>query len=570
MIRRVSCRGLVRALGDQATQNQRALSYSAASQHKSSISEQNVITSNLKPVELPNMTLPDFLCKDYDQKAKLPIFTDGQTGKTLIFAEVFDLARRFGSALIKRGVKKGDVVAIISPNSIYFPVIIMGTTGIGATVTTVNATSTPDEIVKQLVSSKAQLLITVPQLLENARTAVGKGKTDVKNIVVSGKQDGCLSLDDMLSDSGSAYPTSLNINASKDVACIMYSSGTTGVPKGVMLTHLNYIVNIQQMCDKTFGDWSYGAHRAIHILPYFHAAGMFGVYTALHCAINPAVHARFSPEIYIEAIRKHKPTTLATAPPLLHFLTTHPSVTISDLSCVERVGCGAAPLSPSLAHAFLDRFPKDKRPTLINAWGMTELTTGGTCSPAEKPVIGKVGIALPSTEYKIVDLNTGEALGPDQEGELCIRGPQVMKGYLNNEKAKRETIDKDGWLHTGDIAFYDKDHYFEIVDRLKELIKVKGLQVSPAELENVLISHPGILDAAVVGVPDDRAGELPRAYVILKDKSLTEKQIADYVKELVAPHKQLNGGVKITDVIPKSPAGKILRKELRKMASVPV
>jgi acyl-CoA synthetase (AMP-forming)/AMP-acid ligase II len=305
----------------------------------------------------------------------------------------------------------------------------------------------------------------------------------------------------------------------------------------------------------------------VSILPFYHVFGMVGsIYATLHMGTNSIVLNKFTADNMLNTLRNFKPTILPVVPPLVHFLATGASVKTEDIASLRRVMCGGGSLPVAVANDFLGRYKGMEAPKLQEGWGMTELSPVGLSSRWENPVIGKCGMPVPSTEYKIADLETGVALGPGEEGELWVRGPQVMKGYFNNEKATRQTIDEDGWLKTGDIAFYDNEQHFQIVDRLKELIKVKGLQVAPAELENVLLTHPGINDAAVVGIPHPTSGEVPRAYVVLNDKSLTSKQIAEFVQNVVAPHKKLDGGVEFTDIIPKSPTGKILRKEIRKMA----
>ena len=201
---------------------------------------------------------------------------------------------------------------------------------------------------------------------------------------------------------------------------------------------------------------------------------------------------------------------------------------------------------------------------LLAGYGMTETGPCTHLGPLQGAKIGSIGHPISRTQAKIVDVETGEALGPNQTGELCVKGPQMMKGYLKNVKATEDTIEPSGWLHTGDIAYYDEDRHFYIVDRLKELIKVKGFQVSPSELEDLIRRHPAVADVAVIGIPDDYAGELPRAYVAIKsDASLTEQSLKDFIHPQVSPHKHLKGGVEFVGSVPKSATGKILRRELK-------
>lgn len=273
----------------------------------------------------------------------------------------------------------------------------------------------------------------------------------------------------------------------------------------------------------------------------------------------------FEPNLYVGTIKRYKTTILHTVPPIVSFLIHSDMVTPELLKSVHTLVCGAAPLGPALVKEFNEKFGDGMN--FQEGYGMTEASPVTHMTPVEAYKPGSTGVVIPNTMAKIVDLSTGETLGPGVEGELCIHGPQVMKGYYRNEKATQETIDKDGWLHTGDIAKMDENENVYIVDRLKELIKVKGLQVAPAELEDLLRRHPAVVDVAVIGLPDERAGEVPRAYVVLSPESdVTQDEIADYVAKEVAPHKRLLGGVCFTDKIPKSATGKILRRELKAAA----
>lgn len=256
-----------------------------------------------------------------------------------------------------------------------------------------------------------------------------------------------------------------------------------------------------------------------------------------------------------------QPTWLAVVPPLASWLSTSPQVKPQYLSSVVAVSGGAAPFGPAL----IDKFLEKCAPNEVNfreGFGMTESSPVSHFQPPENAVLGGCGHPIPNTICKVIDIDSGKALGPNEDGELLVAGPQVMKGYHNNKKATDKTV-IDGWLHTGDIAHYDESGQFFIVDRLKELIKVKGLQVAPSELEDIIRRHPGVNDVAVVGVPDERAGELPRAYVVRKNRNVQEQSIIDWVAERVAPHKKLGAGVMFVETLPKNQTGKILRRELK-------
>ncbi|XP_063828665.1 probable 4-coumarate--CoA ligase 1 isoform X4 [Ostrinia nubilalis] len=358
---------------------------------------------------------------------------------------------------------------------------------------------------------------------------------------------------------------------SDDVCLIPYSSGTTGMPKGVMLTHKNLVSNLKQVhCPKVM---KYGGEKGrgdtiLTVPPFFHIYGFNGI---LNYNLTLGYHLvsmpKFTPDDYIKCLVEYKPTTLFVVPSLLAFLATHPMVKTEHLQSVETVMVGAAPTTDSMLEKFLLKCEKTKDDiTLLQGYGMTESAPVSLMTPYVYPhnKVGSVGQLVCSTQGRVVSLVNGEMLGPHKSGELWIRGPQVMKGYWNNEAATKETVDPEGWLHTGDVAYYDDEHYFYIVDRTKELIKVKGNQVSPTEIESVIMEQPEVADVAVVGMPDPLAGELPKAFVVLKpNHKLTEKQVYDLVAQKLTKYKHLEGGVAFLDAIPRNAAGKIMRNELK-------
>jgi acyl-CoA synthetase (AMP-forming)/AMP-acid ligase II len=323
-----------------------------------------------------------------------------------------------------------------------------------------------------------------------------------------------------------------------------------------MLTHYNLVANLCQMeglCYFTEDD------TLICVLPLFHIYGLvvvlnMGLYTGATVVTMP----RFEMESFLKAIQDYDVTLAHIVPPIVLGLAKSPVVDNYNLPTLKTLFSGAAPLGEELTRACMDRLGCVVR----QGYGMTETSpvTHSSPAPPRELKFGSVGVPAPNTECKILDLETGEMLPPGQRGEVCVRGPQVMKGYLNSPEATARTIDPEGWLHTGDIGYADEDSHFFIVDRAKELIKYKGFQVPPAELEAVLLTHPCIADAAVIPCQDDEAGEVPKAIVVLKQE--TEAQsILDYVAERVAPHKRIRY-MEFVDKIPKSPSGKILRRVL--------
>jgi len=264
---------------------------------------------------------------------------------------------------------------------------------------------------------------------------------------------------------------------------------------------------------------------------------------------------------FLKLVTEHKVTVLPIVPPIVRALVKHPMVAQFDLSHVKVIQSAAAPLGKNLEEEVVAKFPKV---VIKQAYGMTELSPASHIMPVDKLRPGSVGLLLSNQEHKIIDIASGAELDVGQEGEVCVRGPNVMKGYLNNAKATAETIDPAGWLHTGDIGYLDKDGYLFITDRAKELIKYKGYQVAPAELEALLMKHPAVADAAVIGLPDEEAGEVPKAFVVLKaNQQASAADISTFIDEQVAPHKKLRGNVAFTAAIPVSASGKILRRELK-------
>ncbi len=347
----------------------------------------------------------------------------------------------------------------------------------------------------------------------------------------------------------------VRIDPHADLAVLAYSSGTTGLPKGVMLTHHNLVATLcqcQPVGHVTADD------VGIAVLPFFHVYGLTVLMAlTLWQGATLVTMPRFDLEQFLTLLQDYRVTGAALVPPIMLALARHPLVDRFDLSALRSVGSGAAPLGAELQEACGRRLAC----MVFQGYGLTESPVL-TVHPAEEARIrhGSAGQLLPNTQAKVVDLATGEALGRNQDGELCFRGPQVMRGYLNRPQETAHMLGSDGWLRSGDIGHVDDDGYFYVVDRVKELIKYKGLQVAPAELEAVLVSHPAIADAAVVRLPDEQAGEVPKAFVVA-DAELSAQQVIDYVAGRVAPHKKVRA-VEFVDEIPRSLSGKILRRVL--------
>ncbi|MFF9046982.1 4-coumarate--CoA ligase family protein [Streptomyces parvulus] len=489
-----------------------------------------------------------------------PALIDGTDGTTLTYEQVDRFHRRVAAALAEAGVRKGDVLALHSPNTVAFPLAFYAATRAGAAVTTVHPLATADEFAKQLGDSRARWIVTVSPLLDTARRAAELAG-GVQEILVCDSAPGHRSLIDMLAST--APEPRIAIDPAEDVAALPYSSGTTGTPKGVMLTHRQIATNLAQLeplVPAVPGD------RVLAVLPFFHIYGLTALMNApLRLGATVVVLPRFDLEQFLAAIQNHRITGLYVAPPIVLALAKHPVVADYDLSSLKYIVSAAAPLDARLAAACSRRLGL---PPVGQAYGMTELSPGTHVVPldamADAPP-GTVGKLIAGTEMRIVSLtDPGKDLGVGEAGEILIRGPQIMKGYLGRPDATAAMIDEDGWLHTGDVGHADADGWLFVVDRVKELIKYKGFQVAPAELEALLLTHPGVADAAVVGTHDDDGNEVPHAHVVRRPDApgLTEGEIMMYVAERVAPYKRVRR-VTFLDAVPRAASGKILRRELR-------
>jgi acyl-CoA synthetase (AMP-forming)/AMP-acid ligase II len=511
--------------------------------------------SPLQSVEYPNLALTPYVLSRAAELADKPALIEGPSGRVLTYGALDTAVRELAGGLAAKGFGPGDVLAIMAPNLPEYAVVFHAVAMTGGAITTINPTYTEREVHHQLIDSGASLFVTVPGIVEVASAAAAE--TAVEEIVVIGAADTTASLDEW-----KGAPLSEQVAVSPDdVVALPYSSGTTGVSKGVMLTHRNLVANIAQ----TLG----GAEVAdddvvMAVLPFFHIYGMqVMMNTSLRAGATVVTMPRFDLPQFLQLHQDHRVTRSFVAPPIVVALAKHPIVDQYDLSSVRQVFSGAAPLSAELASEAGARLHCE----VAQGYGMTELSPVSHITPPGGFKPGSVGVTAPNTETMINDLSTGQAVGIDIDGEIWVRGPQVMKGYLNNPEATAATIDDDGWLHTGDIGHVDADGHLYIVDRLKELIKYKGFQVAPAELEGLLLTHPAVADAAVVGLPDEEAGEVPVGYVVLKpDESVSESELRTFIGDRVASYKQLRRVV-FLDAIPKSPSGKILRRILKEQAA---
>ncbi|TVT98386.1 hypothetical protein EJB05_56306, partial [Eragrostis curvula] len=528
-----------------------------------------------------------------------PAFIDAATGVAVSYPSFLAAVRSLAGGLWSTlGLRPGDVALVVSPSRVEVPVLDFALMSIGAVVSPANPASTADEYAHQVALSRPVVAFAEPEV-------AAKLPRHLRRIVIGSDEytrlasDGCV-----------PAPPAVSVKQS-DTAAVMYSSGTTGRVKAVAVTHRNLVA---MLCSAK-ANWERTAREAaaagdspppptvaLVSLPLFHMFG-FMMLLRIACMAETAVFmARFDLGAALRAVERHRVTLMPAAPPLLVAMAKSDEARRRDLSSLRFVAVGGAPLGREVAERFVAVFPNViivQAGSIHNGYGLTESTgsVSRMVGPEECKAYGSVGKLASDMEAKIVDPATGEALGPGQRGELWTRGPSIMKGkrhvsgtaimwslnptttflahymshgmlsgYVNDDKGTAATLDSEGWLKTGDLCYFNEDGFLYIVDRLKELIKYKGYQVPPAELEHILHSHPEIMDAGVVPYPDEDAGQLPMAFIVRKPGShITEQQIMDYVAKHVAPYKKVRRVAFISE-IPKSPAGKILRRELVQQA----
>jgi len=516
-----------------------------------------IFRSGAPDVAIPEMTFTEFVLKDAASRGDKPAFIDGPSGRTLTYGQLAGAINKVAATLSQKGFGKGDVFAIYCPNLPEYAIIFHAVATLGGVNTTVNPLYTVEELVKQLNDSKARFLLTVPPFLDKALEAAGKSA--VEEVFVLGEADGATPFSALMTAEGSPPPVA--IDPAEDLIVLPYSSGTTGLPKGVMLTHRNLVANTCQ----TLGAEGFAGFTEddtiIAVLPFFHIYGMIVIMSmGLVVGATLVTMPKFDMEEFLGVMQDRGVTVAPLVPPIVLGLAKHPVVDNYDLSKLRLIFCGAAPLGEQVSNEAGQRL----KCMVAQGYGMTEASPVTHISPTDpdKVKAGSAGRVIPNTEVQLVDVASGKAVGVGDTGELWIRGPQIMKGYLNNPGETAASIDAEGWYKSGDIGTVDAEGNFFIVDRVKELIKYKGMQVAPAELEALLLSHPDVADVAVIPKPDEEAGEIPKAFIVLKPEAqAAAEDIMAFTSEHVAPHKRVRA-VEFIDQIPKSASGKILRRFL--------
>jgi len=550
---------------------------------KQAVDQENLIVNSPFPdIKIPEAHLTKYVWENALATKTVQYRTalvNGDTGRSYSYRECVSLTNNFASSMINLCGGRGTVMAMVLPNLPEFVFAFTGAILAGVIVTTISPSYTSFEIQRQIESSGATWVVTDQDRLEVVVKAVTGVEAQIKIIVANlsaqqqeryrGRPDvEVIPLSNMMDGTGKSHKfDSPDFDFHRDVVVIPYSSGTTGPPKGVELTHSNMVSNMCQISCPEMGLMKPADRDSrevtVCILPMYHVFAMNVTMTnILRSGGKMITLSKFDPMTFLNALITYKPTFLHIAPPLLSFLTNNAAVQPRHLKPLKYILVGAAPVSQSHIRAFKEKAPHVE---FREGWGMSELSPAACFSIKGKHVTGSCGQVLPNTKMKVVDLDTGESKGPGHRGELCVKGPQVMKGYLNNVEATEKTI-KNDWLLSGDVAQYDEDGNIFMVDRMKEMIKCKALQVSPSELEDILKTHYEVRDVAVIGVPDERTGEVPRAYIVKANRKADEEEVAASIKsflnERVSEHKQLRGGIVFLLEIPKSPAGKILKKLL--------
>uniref|UniRef100_A0A1I8AE27 4-coumarate--CoA ligase 1 n=1 Tax=Steinernema glaseri TaxID=37863 RepID=A0A1I8AE27_9BILA len=468
------------------------------------------------------------------------------------------------------------MACVVLPNCWQYYAIFLGVANQGGGMSGASHLFTDYELERQFKDSQCKIVFCDDASLERVLKAA-KNCPRIQNVVVLPKKGakneypfGVINFNEVLQTQPNVYKHKIDHDLERDILILPYSSGTTGSPKGVMLSHKNFgtMVNIlmahidREITPHIAKDFDWSNEHTLLFLPFYHIYGFGVINNVILRGSTGVIMSHFDPEVFCRSIETYKIRMLLVVPPILVLMAKHPIIQKYNLSSVSFILSGAAPAGKDLCEEVMRKHPNVKH--IVQGYGMTEMSMASHFPViTDSPNFGNAGKLASNLVMKIVDPETRKEVPHGERGEICISGPTVMMGYLNRPQATAETIDDEGWLRTGDIGYVDSNGYLFIVDRLKELIKVKGLQVPPAELEDLLLTHPLIQDAAVIGIPHEKDGEHPMAFVVRANESLKEEEVQEFVKARVAHYKQLKGGVQFIPQIPKSAAGKILRRFLR-------
>ncbi|CZT52097.1 related to 4-coumarate-CoA ligase [Rhynchosporium secalis] len=514
------------------------------------------------------------------------IYLNPLTSRQYTYASLLSTTQSLGTYFLSSSsfrLQKGDVLALFAQNCIDTPAVTWAAHYAGGIVSPANPAYTVRELVHHLRGSGSKFLFTQEHLLPVALEAARECGVSKGNVVCMGEgkekpdpKSGVRWLQDLLGEAKKIVEENgikerVKVDVEKDLAFLVYSSGTTGLPKGVMLSHSNVVSNLFMLNTSEGEILHWKKDKVLSVLPYYH---IYGLQTLIHlpayAGFTTVVMSSFDLKLFCSIIQNHKITYTYIAPPIVLHLAKNPIVNDYDLSSLRMMTSGAAPLTRELIYAVKERLGTEVK----QAYGLSETSPATHIQKDYSNGLGSCGPALPNQVIKFMDPD-GKEVEAGKEGEVWVKGPNVFKGYHNNEKATRGCMTDDGFFMTGDIGYEDERGNMFITDRVKELIKYKGYQVAPAELEGLLNSHPQVVDVAVIGIHDaSRESEVPLACIVVKDGTPStqakqqemEKEIVDWLASKVANHKQLRGGVWFVDEVPKSASGKILRRVLKDRA----
>lgn len=486
-------------------------------------------------VRIPDSSLSDFLFSGLEAKAEVTAFIEGAGGRSITYRELWRGAQSVAAQLAALGLKKGERVGVLAPNGIDYILAWQGAVLAGGVVTGINPSYTSEEVAYQVNDADVRFLFVSQNLLSQA--------PPVEHLIP------------MPMDLAEADFQAVEVDAARDLASVPFSSGTSGRPKGVMLTHRNLVAMLLQM-ESVLGNRPGDAVLAV--LPFFHIFGMQVLMNhTIAKGLTAVIMPRFEMEKALALIQEHRVSHFFLVPPIVVGLAKHPAVSLYDLSSLRYIMSGAAPLDAGVQAAASDRLGV----AVLQGYGMTETSLAVSVMPQGSRHPGSSEMLLPGVQVQLRCPETGQLLPDHERGEIYVHGPNVMQGYLNHPEASLDCL-RDGWLRTGDIGYFDESGQLFVVDRVKELIKYNGFQVAPAEVEGVLLTHPKIIDCAVIGMPDAEAGEVPKAFVVSR-QPVELAELQEYCRQHLCQHKQIRQ-LELIDAIPRSPAGKALRRLLRK------
>ncbi|XP_073946391.1 uncharacterized protein isoform X2 [Choristoneura fumiferana] len=534
-----------------------------------SSSEQKILTSVYKDLPKVNYTINDFIWQNLDRWPDKTATVCALTGHGYTYAQTHRMSISFAASLrTKLKLKNDDKVAVILPNMPEYPCALLGVLEAGCIASLMNPAYTAHDLKHQLSKVDCKAIIASKLSYASIKEALSALKINIPIILTDNDDlpEGAIKFAEFAED--------FNVNTDclksvkrgpNDVAILPFSSGTTGFPKGVVIDHKSAVAMNMQIADPNIVaiKETTATYQSVlpAILPFFHIFGFNALMVnQMYFGVKLVTMPYFKPDLFLQTLTKFKANVLFLVPPMVVFLGKHPAVTPAHMETVHSIISGAAPISSDDAAAIVT---KNKNLVFRQGYGLTETNGCITIGRKDDTNHASVGHVIASSEVKIADLQTHEALGPGEEGEIWFRSPNLMRGYYKDEEATKEVMTADGWFKTGDIGKYDENKYLYVTDRMKELIKVKGFQVAPAELEAIIRAHPKIADCAVVGVPDPITGELPKAFIVpLPNQTVSSEEIMEFVNSKVVSFKKITE-VQTIEAIPKNPAGKILRKDLK-------